>query len=117
MLPHPRRTEIVFFLTSLRDEIVAAFEQLEEKKRFQRQTWNYKEDGGGEISLLRGDIFEKAAVNWSGIGGSSFPMSDGKGPFFATGISIITHMNNPHAPTAHCNIRFMETEGKVWFGG
>src|SRR5262249_9190444 len=77
----------------------------------------YHQEGGGEIALLRGDVFEKAAVNWSGVGGAHFPLSDGNGAFFATGVSVITHMVNPHAPTAHFNIRFIETEEKYWFGG
>jgi coproporphyrinogen III oxidase len=44
-------------------------------------------------------------------------MSDGHGPFFATGISLITHMVNPHAPTVHMNIRFIDTESTFWFAG
>ncbi|NJN87839.1 MAG: coproporphyrinogen III oxidase, partial [Leptolyngbyaceae cyanobacterium SL_7_1] len=44
-------------------------------------------------------------------------MNDGDGPFFATGVSLITHMGNPHAPTVHFNIRFIQTEKRSWFGG
>lgn len=117
MFPHPRRNELVLFLKTLREEMIAAFEEFELSKRFQRKGWSYHHEGGGEIALLKGTIFEKAAVNWSGLGGASFPMTDGKGPFFATGISLITHMTNPHVPTAHFNIRFIETEDKCWFGG
>lgn len=115
--PHPRRKELVDFLKILREEIISAFEQFEPSQRFIRKPWDYKHEGGGEIALLRGTIFEKAAVNWSGVGGPSFPMADGQGPFFATGVSLITHMANPHAPTAHFNIRFIETSEKYWFGG
>lgn len=115
--PHFRRDELILFLKNLREEIIAAFEQLESSQCFIRQSWNYRHEGGGEMAVLRGQIFEKAAVNWSGVGGPSFPMSDGKGPFFATGVSLITHMANPHAPTAHFNIRFIETQEKCWFGG
>ncbi|MEI8125822.1 MAG: coproporphyrinogen III oxidase, partial [Parachlamydiaceae bacterium] len=71
----------------------------------------------GEMSLIRGDAFEKAAVNWSGVWGDTFPMQDGSGPFFATGISLITHMANPHAPTVHMNVRYIETSDRFWFGG
>lgn len=117
VFPHPSRQEIIAFLKELRNEIMAAFENLENGKKFERSTWKYKEEGGGEISVLRGKHFEKAAVNWSGVGGSHFPMGDGQGAFFATGISLITHMSNPHAPTVHMNIRFIETEQKHWFGG
>ena len=77
----------------------------------------WRAGGGGEIALLRGGVFEKAAVNWSGVSGAHFPMQDGSGPFFATGISLITHMCNPHAPTVHMNLRYIETDSKRWLGG
>lgn len=115
--PHPRRSELIQFLKSLREEMIAAFEQLEVSQYFTRKSWDYHHEGGGEMAVLRGQVFEKAAVNWSGVGGPAFPMTDGKGPFFATGVSLITHMANPHAPTAHFNIRFIETQEKCWFGG
>ncbi|WP_068467659.1 oxygen-dependent coproporphyrinogen oxidase [Candidatus Protochlamydia phocaeensis] len=115
--PHPKREEIIHFLRSLREDIISAFEELEDGKTFERKTWTHHQEGGGEMAVLRGSRFEKAAVNWSGVGGSSFPMADGLGPFFATGVSLITHMANPHAPTTHFNIRFIETQGKYWFGG
>ncbi|MCE5318693.1 MAG: oxygen-dependent coproporphyrinogen oxidase [Parachlamydia sp.] len=111
------RDEIVVFLKNLRDEIIAAFEKFETSHRFQRKAWNHRTGGGGEISVLRGDVFEKAAVNWSAVSGPQFPMHDGSGPFFATGVSLITHMSNPHAPTVHMNIRYIETELKSWLGG
>ena len=111
------RQEIVSFLQNLRDKIIAKFESLEPAKRFERTLWNHHSGGGGQISVLRGQVFEKAAVNWSGVSGDQFPMQDGLGPFFATGVSLITHMHNPHAPTVHMNIRYIETKDKTWFGG
>lgn len=112
------REEIVLYLKTLRDSICTAFETLEPKTRFERKPWNYqKGKGGGEISLIRGTVFEKAAVNWSGVSGDHFPMQDGSGPFFATGVSLITHMQNPHAPTVHMNVRYIESGDKFWFGG
>lgn len=111
------KTEIVSFLKQLRDEIICAFEALENGARFERTSWNHHSGGGGEISLLRGKVFEKAAVNWSGVFGDTYPMQEGTGPFFATGISLITHMHNPHAPTVHFNIRYIETGEKKWLGG
>lgn len=111
------REDVVRFLKGLRDEIIQKFELLEPIHRFQRTAWNHKSGGGGEISVLRGEVFEKAAVNWSGVSGEKFPMDDASGPFFATGISLITHMANPHAPTVHMNIRYIETKDKHWFGG
>lgn len=113
------RANIVTYLKSLRDKIVQEFESVEHpSKRFERKTWAYnKGSGGGEMSVLRGETFEKAAVNWSGVEGAEFPMADGEGSFFATGVSLITHMRNPKAPTAHFNIRYIETAKRSWLGG
>ncbi len=112
------KDEIVFYLKELREKIITAFESFETSKRFERQNWNYqKGTGGGQMAVLRGDVFEKAAVNWSGVAGDKFPMNDAAGAFFATGVSLITHMQNPHAPTVHFNIRYIETQEKTWFGG
>jgi coproporphyrinogen III oxidase len=112
-----KREHIVSFLKGLRDEIIKEFEKFEPHHRFQQKAWSHHGGGGGEISIIRGNTFEKAAVNWSGVQGQNFPMSDGEGPFFATGVSLITHMSNPHAPTVHFNIRYIETAKKSWFGG
>lgn len=111
------RQEIVSFLQSLRDKIIQGFETLEPKSRFQRTVWDHHTGGGGQISVIRGDVFEKAAVNWSGVSGANFPMQDGSGPFFATGVSLITHMHSPHLPTVHMNIRYIEMKDRTWFGG
>jgi coproporphyrinogen III oxidase len=112
-----QKDKIIQFLKILRKEIIHQFEEFETYARFEYKPWPYKETGGGEIGLLRGSIFEKAAVNWSGISGEKFPMDDATGPFFATGISLITHMHNPHAPTVHMNLRYFETEKGYWIGG
>ncbi len=117
MTTQAKRDAIVAFLKELRLEIIDSFEKLEPQHRFQKKPWQHHSGGGGEIAVLRGDIFEKAAVNWSGVSGPSFPMQEASGPFFATGVSLITHMANPHAPTVHMNIRYIETEEKSWFGG
>lgn len=113
-----RRQAIETYLKNLRDTIISAFESLEPTCRFQRTPWNYHNGkGGGEMSVLRGDVFEKAAVNWSGVAGDTFPTQESEGPFYATGVSLITHMANPHAPTVHMNIRYIETAKKSWIGG
>lgn len=113
----PDRTAIVTFLKDLRNTIIQKFQAFEKKEQFVRKEWAHATGGGGEISLLRGDVFEKAAVNWSGVSGPNYPLKDGYGSFFATGVSLITHMQNPHAPTVHMNIRYIETEENHWFGG
>lgn len=109
--------EVIHFLKNLRDKIVAKFESYEKNARFQRTNWAHHTGGGGEMSVIRGDVFEKAAVNFSAVSGEKFPMNDAEGPFFATGISLITHMKNPKAPTVHFNIRYIKTEKRSWFGG
>lgn len=108
---------IVQFLKELRQEIIAAFETLEPFSCFENKPWDHTTGGGGVRGTLCGSVFEKAAVNWSGVSGPHFPMQDGSGPFFATGVSLITHMQNPHAPTVHMNVRYIETEKGHWFGG
>lgn len=111
------REELVAFLRNLRDQICDGFQRFEREKKFERTSWPYSGGGGGEMSVLRGDVFEKAAVNWSQVEGESYPTGDGSGPFYATGVSLITHMMNPHAPTVHMNIRFIQTGDRFWFGG
>ncbi len=112
-----KQQEIVSYLKDLRDEIILGFEGFEKEKRFQRKLWNHHGGGGGEISTLRGDVFEKAAVNWSGVYGKVLPFKEDNEPFFATGVSLITHMTNPFMPTVHMNVRYIETAHMSWFGG
>lgn len=113
-----KKQGIISFLQNLQNTICESFENLEPTARFSHKPWSYaKGSGGGEMRVIRGDVFEKAAVNFSYIEGDHFPMSDGAGPFIATGVSLITHMKNPHAPTVHMNLRYMETPNKNWFGG
>lgn len=109
--------DVIPFLKDLQSSIIHSFETFEPSHRFSRKSWEYNSGGGGEMAVLRGEVFEKAAVNWSGVYGEQFPTKESSGPFFATGISLITHMANPHAPTVHMNIRYIETAQGHWFGG
>lgn len=109
--------EVILYLKELRDSIIGAFEGFEEEARFVRKEWKHHSGGGGEISQMRGDVFEKAAVNWSGVHGTHLPFQENEEPFFATGVSLITHMQNPYMPTVHFNIRYIETAHQRWFGG
>ncbi|MEM7175801.1 MAG: oxygen-dependent coproporphyrinogen oxidase [Chlamydiota bacterium] len=113
----PRKKTILSFLHALRQKIMIAFEAFEPSARFEKKQWVHHAGGGGEIGLIRGAVFEKAAVNWSGVTGHHLPMNEREGPFFATGISLITHMANPKVPTVHMNIRYIETATRFWFGG
>lgn len=97
--------------------IIKAFETFEPTCQFQKKPWTYQHKGGGEIAVLRGDVFEKAAVNFSNIEGPNFPMHDASGPFQAAGVSLITHMHNPFVPTSHFNVRIIALKDRYWIGG
>lgn len=117
---------------SLRDRICAAFEAIEREAgsdaSFGYTPWNRDDDpqargGGGVQGLMKGKVFEKVGVNVSTVGGSFSPEfartihGAGDDPsFFATGISLVAHMANPHVPAVHMNTRFLVTQ-KRWFGG
>ena len=127
---------------SLRDEITAAFEALEDAHdaeapagRFElRETTRTADDGGdaggGLMSVMRGGrVFEKVGVNVSEVHGTlgaraqaamaarGVPGMDEDPRFWASGISLVAHMQNPHAPAVHMNTRMFWTPGAWWFGG
>ena len=108
----------------LQNEIIAQLETADGKGKFRRDSWEHK-DGGGGISCIieKGNILEKGGVNFSAVNGRlsdkmSKALEIGAGEFFATGVSIVLHPDNPHVPIIHMNIRYFEMEtGEYWFGG
>jgi coproporphyrinogen III oxidase len=118
------------YLRGLQDRICAALEQLDGAAKFQRDTWQRAEGGGGESRVLGdGAVFERGGVNFSDVSGARLPPSAsaqrpelaGRG-FRAMGVSLVMHPRNPHVPTTHCNVRFLlaEAPGQEpvwWFGG
>ena len=117
---------------SLRDRICAAFEEIEREAgsdaSFEFTPWDRTDHsgepgGGGVRGQMAGKVFEKVGVNVSTVGGQfapefakSIPGADEDPSFFATGISLVAHMENPHVPAVHMNTRFLTTT-KRWFGG
>ena len=121
---------------SLRDRIVAAFEGLEDSYgegapgRFEVTPTIRADGGGGLMSVMRGGrVFEKVGVNISEVHGQlgdraqkamaarGVPGMDSDPRFWASGISLVAHMVNPHAPAVHMNTRMFWTPHAAWFGG
>jgi coproporphyrinogen III oxidase len=128
----PQQQRARAWFEQLRDSICAEFEAIEREAgsdaAFDYIAWDRTDPsgepgGGGVRGVMKGKVFEKVGVNVSTVGGTfegDFAKSihgAGEDPrFFATGISLVAHMANPHVPAVHMNTRFLATT-KRWFGG
>ena len=134
------------WFADIRDQICNEFESIEDELsggnkadlpagRFERKPWQRDEtdqpnesgsilNGGGEISIMRGRVFEKVGVNISLVHGkfsdefaAKVPGADeSDGLFWASGVSLVAHMQSPLVPAVHMNTRMIVTS-KGWFGG
>jgi coproporphyrinogen III oxidase len=111
------------FFREVQDTICAGLETAEGRARFHTDRWERPGGGGGITRVIAdGDLFEKGGVNTSVVHGQLKPEFAAQLPgdgleFFATGISLVLHPQNPHVPTVHANFRCIRRGKTRWFGG
>ncbi|MCX2453674.1 oxygen-dependent coproporphyrinogen oxidase [Pedobacter sp. PLR] len=118
------KDKVVAAFQKIQDSICQGLEQTDGKGKFEEELWSREGGGGGRTRILQnGNVIEKGGVNFSAVHGKlpdaikkSFKLESDD--FFATGVSIVMHPNNPFVPIIHMNIRYFEMDDQTrWFGG
>jgi coproporphyrinogen III oxidase len=108
------RREMQVYVQQLQDRICEALELADGSARFEEDLWERPGGGGGRSRVLtNGAVLEKAGVSTSAVWGElTDPVRHQLGVrgdgFFATGVSLVLHPRNPHAPTVHANFRYFD---------
>ncbi len=144
------KEEVVEYFKSLQNSICKGLEQLDGsegrrplrgvhsgKAKFTKDSWQ-REGGGGGISrvIQNGSVIEKGGVNFSEVfgdapeflsqrsGAGSSERKPEKKFFFASGVSLVIHPQNPFVPIIHMNVRYLQLQTPnselpafEWFGG
>jgi coproporphyrinogen III oxidase len=117
------------FIHTTQNIICEALEKEDGRAKFQEDLWSREEGGGGKTRVIsNGGVFEKGGVNTSVVYGDVSPVMRQQlgingSKWFACGLSLVLHPNNPFVPTTHANWRYFEVyndSGDVvdcWFGG
>lgn len=123
------RENISGWLMKLQDSICSALEAADGKTKFLEENWTREEGGGGRSRVIKnGAVLEKGGVMFSAVSGNTPEFlvkekehslgSENKSTFYATGVSIVLHPQNPMVPIIHMNIRYFEmSNGVKWLGG
>lgn len=121
-----KREQIEMFVYDLQNRICDTFVEIENSMgsaaTFEHKKWERPGGGGGSMRIMRGKIFEKCGVNTSVVFGTVSQQMRALIPnfgeyFWASGISLVTHMLSPLVPTVHMNTRIICSNNCYWFGG
>jgi len=119
-----RKSETTEWFQNLQDNICKSLENADGKAKFIEDKWERLGGGGGRSRIIRnGNIIAKGGVGFSAVEGETpekilKALRLEKGDFFATGVSIVIHPDNPMVPIIHMNVRYFEmSNGIWWFGG
>ncbi len=118
------KEQIASWFQEIQQHICQEVETADGVASFQSDLWERPGGGGGHTRVIEnGRIIAKGGVNFSAVHGrlpeniqQALKVQDDR--FFATGVSIVMHTQNPFVPIIHMNVRYFEIENETWwFGG